>query len=127
LPTTIVDQGGIVVSKSTDGGLTWSDPVLAGTPLDRPKLTADLSAGVIYGSSTGTLGRLFTGDPTTVGRSLKRPRLLARRTRSTYVIVIPWSGLAVVGATTGMRTRVTKTLPAESRGSRGQMGSVAAE
>ena len=67
LPTTIVDQGGIAVSKSKDGGLTWSNPVLTGTPIDRPFFASDLSTGVIYESSTGQApGPLGSGDPTTV-------------------------------------------------------------
>lgn len=55
--------GGIAATKSTDGGLTWSDPVLTGTPLDHPRVIADVSTGVIYGASTGTLGPTSTGDP----------------------------------------------------------------
>jgi hypothetical protein len=66
LPTTIVNRGGIAVSKSTDGGLTWSDPVLTGTTIDRPFFATDLSAGVIYEASTGQVpGPLATGDATT--------------------------------------------------------------
>jgi hypothetical protein len=60
--TTIVDYGGIAVSKSTDGGLTWGPTVLPGTRLDRPMITADLSTGAIYEASSGTLGPLSTGD-----------------------------------------------------------------
>jgi hypothetical protein len=61
-PTTIVDYGGIAVSKSTDGGLTWGPTVLPGTRLDRPMMTADLSTGTIYEASSGALGPLSTGD-----------------------------------------------------------------
>jgi len=61
-----VTHGGIEVTKSTDGGLTWSDPVLTGTPLDHPRITSDLSTGVIYESSTGWVpGPTASGDPTT--------------------------------------------------------------
>src|SRR5579875_2969941 len=34
-------DGGIAVSKSTDGGRTWSRPVFTGTPTDRPFLATD--------------------------------------------------------------------------------------
>ena len=63
LPTTIVNRGGIAVSKSTDGGLSWSDPILTGTTIDRPFFATDLSTGVVYEASTGqTPGPLASGD-----------------------------------------------------------------
>jgi hypothetical protein len=62
-PDAALPDGGIAVSKSTDGGLTWSTPVLTGTAQDGPKMTADLSTGRIYESSTGAIGRLATGNP----------------------------------------------------------------
>jgi hypothetical protein len=64
-------DGGIAVSKSTDGGRTWSRPVFSGTPTDRPWLTSDASTGTIYVSSgtakilgleSGRLGPTSTGD-----------------------------------------------------------------
>lgn len=66
--TTTATYGGIAISKSTDGGRTWSTPVLTGTPVDRPWLTADLSTGTIYEASgsppgTGFLGSFSTGNP----------------------------------------------------------------
>lgn len=62
-PDNALPNGGIAVSKSTDGGLTWSDPVLSGTALDNDKLTADLSTGKVYEASQGAIGRLATGNP----------------------------------------------------------------
>ncbi len=66
--STTSTDGGIAVSKSTDGGRTWSTPVLTGTTIDRPWMTADLSTGTIYVASgsppgTGCLGSLSTGNP----------------------------------------------------------------
>jgi hypothetical protein len=66
-PPALVDAG-IAVTKSTDGGLTWSQPVLAGTPTDRPWMTTDLSTGTIYEASgspptQGRLGPASTGNP----------------------------------------------------------------
>ena len=62
-PTTIIDAGGIAVSKSTNGGRTWSKPVLSGTPVDRPFFAVDQSTGTIYEASTGQLGANSKGDP----------------------------------------------------------------
>ena len=59
-------NAGIAVSKSTDGGLTWSEPVLTGTPADRPWITVDQSTGTIYevsGCAACPLGPRSTGDP----------------------------------------------------------------
>ena len=56
-------SAGVAVSKSTDGGRTWSDPVLSGTPVDGPKITADLITGTVYEASSGGLGPKSTGDP----------------------------------------------------------------
>jgi hypothetical protein len=53
------------VSKSTDGGKTWSSPVLAGTPMDGPKIVADRSDGTVYVNSSTVLGPLSTGNPDT--------------------------------------------------------------
>jgi hypothetical protein len=55
--------GGMGVSKSTDGGKTWSEPVLTGTPMDGPKIVVDTSTGTIYAASSSNLGPLSTGDP----------------------------------------------------------------
>jgi hypothetical protein len=41
-------DAGIAVSKSPDGGRTWSTPVLTGTGVDRPWMTTDLSTGTVY-------------------------------------------------------------------------------
>jgi hypothetical protein len=57
-------DGGIAVSKSIDGGRTWSTPTLTGTGVDRPWMTSDLSTGTIYEASSGTIdSSMSTGDP----------------------------------------------------------------
>jgi len=68
-----VSHGGIAVTKSTDGGKTWSAPVLAGTPLDHLYITADLSTGRIYVSSgaPGALGPISRGDRAAMSSQVK--------------------------------------------------------
>lgn len=61
-PKQALPNGGVALTKSTDGGLTWSEPFLAGTPMDEPKLTSDLSTGSIYEASTGWMGPESTGQ-----------------------------------------------------------------
>jgi hypothetical protein len=57
-------DGGIAVSKSTDGGLHWSTPQLTLTGVDRPWMTTDLSTGTVYEASSGTINSsMSTGDP----------------------------------------------------------------
>jgi hypothetical protein len=57
-------DGGIAVSKSTDGGRTWSTPTLTQTGVDRPWMTADLSSGAIYEASSGGIrSSMSSGDP----------------------------------------------------------------
>ena len=58
-------NAGVAVSKSIDGGRTWSIPVLTGTSMDGPKITADLITGTIYEASSGPIGPKATGDPNT--------------------------------------------------------------
>ena len=56
-------NAGVSVSKSTDGGRTWSEPILTGVPADGPKITSDLSTGTIYLAASSRLGPRSTGDP----------------------------------------------------------------
>ena len=59
-------NAGVAVSKSTDGGMTWSEPVLTGTPADLPWITVDQSTGTIYevsGCAACPLGPRSTGAP----------------------------------------------------------------
>jgi hypothetical protein len=64
-PEKPLPNAGVAVSKSTDGGRTWSVPVLGGTPVDGPRVTADANTGTVYVSSSGTLGPNSTGDKST--------------------------------------------------------------
>jgi hypothetical protein len=62
-PEAALPSAGVAVTKSTDGGLTWRDPVLTGVPADGPKVTADPNTGTIYAAASSALGPLSTGDP----------------------------------------------------------------
>ncbi len=56
--------GGIAVSKSTNGGRTWSTPYLTGTGVNRPWMTTDLSTGRVYEASSGGINGLqANGNP----------------------------------------------------------------
>jgi hypothetical protein len=44
--------GEVVVARSLDGGLTWTNPIITGTPFDRPWLSIDQSDGTLYLSSS---------------------------------------------------------------------------
>jgi hypothetical protein len=61
-PEHALPNAGMGVVKSTDGGLSWSGPVLTGTPVDGPKITADPNTGTIYAASSTYLGPHSTGD-----------------------------------------------------------------
>jgi hypothetical protein len=61
-PDKALPNAGVGVSRSTDGGLTWSAPVLTGTPVDGPKIVADQTTGLIYSTSSTVLGPHSTGD-----------------------------------------------------------------
>jgi photosystem II stability/assembly factor-like uncharacterized protein len=50
------DFGGIPMSKSIDGGKTWSTPVRSGSSLDGGRMVADSNTGVIYTLSSGAPG-----------------------------------------------------------------------
>jgi hypothetical protein len=61
---TIARDAGIAVSVSTDGGRTWSTPVLSGTAADRDFMAVDASTGTIYLESGATqLGTASTLNP----------------------------------------------------------------
>jgi hypothetical protein len=44
--------GEVTIARSSDGGLTWTNPVITGTPIDRPWMSIDQSDGTIYLSSS---------------------------------------------------------------------------
>jgi len=100
--TTIIDAGGIAVSKSTDGGRTWSKPVLTGTPVDRPFFAVDQSKGVIYETSTGQLGANSKGDPNLPESPIGGPGadrwIVASRDGVTWSEPKPFGGFSGIGA-----------------------------
>jgi hypothetical protein len=101
-PTTIIDAGGIAVSKSTDGGRHWSTPVLSGTAVDRPFFAADLSTGTIYEASTGPIGANSKGDPslpkTPIGGPGNDRMLVASKDGVHWSDPKPFGGFAGIGA-----------------------------
>jgi len=78
-PEKALPNAGVAVSKSTDGGRTWSVPVLGGTPVDGPRITADLVTGTVYVSSSGSLGPTSTGDKATPRGTLQSRWVAASR------------------------------------------------
>jgi hypothetical protein len=65
-PQNFSPTSGVGFIKSTDGGLTWSQPVLSQTPSDFPLMTVDLSTGTVYaltGLPFTPLGPRSTGNP----------------------------------------------------------------
>src|SRR5262245_12642459 len=64
-PPTFVPNAGTAVTKSTDGGLTWSEPVISGVPTDFPFLAIDRSTGTVY--SMGGLGAITPLGPRSNG------------------------------------------------------------
>jgi len=44
--------GEVEIARSSDGGKTWSAPIISGTPFDRPFLVVDASDGTVYLSSS---------------------------------------------------------------------------
>jgi hypothetical protein len=74
----ILKDGGVAVSKSTDGGRTWSTPVLTGTAGDRPFITSDASTGTVYEESGElTLGAGSTANPNAPNMGLPGRYLVA--------------------------------------------------
>ena len=91
-PEKALPAGGIGVSKSTDGGRTWSTPVLTGTPLDGPKITADPVTGTIYGHSSTTLGPRSTGDPSAPAGTVMDRWLVSSKDGVTWTKPQPMGG-----------------------------------
>lgn len=61
-PENMLPEAAVGVSKSTDGGLTWSEPSISGTPVDGPKIVADQTTGTVYVGSSSLLGPRATGN-----------------------------------------------------------------
>jgi hypothetical protein len=108
-PEDALPAGGIAVSKSTDGGKTWSSPVLTGTPLDGPKMVADPNTGTIYEASSSVLGPLATGDPATPRGAVRSRWLTSSKDGVKWTEVQPMGGNAHMSAAHGMLAAVFKT------------------
>ena len=77
-------SAGVAVAKSTDGGRTWSQPVIVGTPIDRPWMASDASTGIVYEESgsppvNGILGPFSTGNPSASSSSISDRWLVSSR------------------------------------------------
>lgn len=111
-PQDALRAGGIGVSKSTDGGKTWSRPVLTGTPMDGPKTVVDLNTGTIYGASSSLLGPLSTGDPKTQKGTVRTRWLVSSKDGLTWTKPQPIGGIAFTTAAHGVLAAAFKTGPA---------------
>jgi len=111
-PEDALRAGGIGVSKSTDGGRTWSKPVLSGTPMDGPKTVADPTTGTIYEASSSLLGPLATGDPATPKGTVRTRWLVSSKDGLTWTKPQPIGGNAFTTAAHGELAGVFKTGPA---------------
>src|SRR4029077_1152247 len=90
---TIARDAGIAVSKSTEGGLTWSTPVLSGTPADRDFMTVDASTRTVYlESGAGPLGPGSTANPNAPSGTVGGRWLVASKDG------VHWSTPAFLGA-----------------------------
>jgi hypothetical protein len=91
--TTISPDGGVATSTSTDGGRTWTRPVLSMTPGDRPFITADTSTGTVYvESGEGPLGPGSTTDPNAPTSTLSGRWLVSSKNG------VHWTAPAFLGA-----------------------------
>jgi hypothetical protein len=97
------------VSKSTDGGRTWSIPVPTGTPVNGPKITADLSTGMIYAASSTTLGPRSSGDVNAPQGKVSDRWLAASKDGVTWTSPRPIGGNGVITAAHGMLATAFKT------------------
>jgi hypothetical protein len=114
LPSAITDYGGIGASKSTDGGRSWSDPVLTGTTVDRPFMKVDLATGVVYEASSGRApGPTASGDPTTPATGAADRHLVSSKDGVHWTKPEPFGGvtgtMAQMGAAHGIVATAFKT------------------
>lgn len=82
----------VAVSKSIDGGLTWSTPILTQTPMGAPRITADLSTGTIYEASSGVLGPRSSGVQTDPFIPVLGRWLVSSRGGLKWAVPLPMAG-----------------------------------
>jgi hypothetical protein len=109
-PENALPNAGVALSKSTDGGRTWSVPVLTGTPVDGPKLTADLNTGTLYEASSSNLGPHATGDAKSPQGKLWDRWLVSSKDGVHWTTPQPMGGFgSMMTAAHGMLATVFKT------------------
>jgi hypothetical protein len=101
-PEKALPNAGVGVSKSTDGGLTWSTPVLTGTPVDGPKVLADQSTGTIYSTSSTYLGPRSTGDPNSPPGKINTRWVASSKDGVHWTTPQPMGGSGMASAAHGM-------------------------
>ncbi len=109
-------NGGVAVSKSTDGGRTWSEPVLTQTPEDRAWLVTDPSTNKLYVSSglpslfgvkDGLLGPRSTGDRNAAIGNVNDRWLVASTDGVHWTAPHRFGGGGVPGVSAGMSSMST--------------------
>jgi hypothetical protein len=108
-PDDTLPAGGIGVVKSTDGGKTWSHPVLAGTPMDGPKIAVDPNDGMIYANSSTVLGPLSTGNANAPRGDLSTRWIASSKDGIHWTKPQPAGGQAWVSAAHGIVAAAFKT------------------
>ena len=108
-PDNALVAGGIGVSKSKDGGKTWSNPMLTGTPMDGPKIVADTSTGTVYAASSTVLGPLSTGNPDTPRGKVNTRWLASSKDGEHWTQPQPIGGQASTSAAHGVLAAAFKT------------------
>jgi hypothetical protein len=113
-PDAALPSAGVAASKSTDGGLTWSDPVLTGVPADGPKVSSDLNTGTIFAAGSSALGPLSTGDPKAQFNVSRDRWLVSSKDGMKWTKPQGMGGQASMSAAHGVLAAVFKTAPQDN-------------